>query len=402
MAGCRYRGLRPVPMASGDRPGGCDVRTGKSMTHRIDKGSPSLYAADIEGLLQDFRAILAGGRLTQGQFLDRFERAFSEYVGVAHAVGMSSGTAPLEVALRYFGVEGGEVIVPTNTFAATANAVILAGGTPVFADLDPSTLCSGLGEVDGLLTGRTRAVIAVHLAGLIVPGIDDISAWCRANSLFLLEDAAHAHGSRIGDRAAGALADAASFSFYPSKVMTSGEGGMLTTNDPELAAFARSFRSHGQAADSRSIVRLGSNYRLPELSAALGLSQLRKLDEIIARRARLADRYRQRLGSRKDIRLIATPENQVHSHYKLPVVLPPGMRRDRMTAALSAQGIATGSIYWPPCHLEPYFAGQSGEIRAHCPVAEEILSRTLTLPLHTGMSLEEVDLVCESLVRALD
>ncbi len=372
------------------------------MTHRIDKGSPSLSDADIEGLLEDFRAILRGGRLTQGQYLDRFEREFSEYVGVAHAVGMSSGTAPLEVALRYFGVEGGEVIVPTNTFAATANAVILAGGTPVFADLDPSTLCSGPGEIEGLLTGRTRGVIAVHVAGLIVPGIENISSWCHANSLFLLEDAAHAHGSRVGDRRAGALADAASFSFYPSKVMTSGEGGMLTTDAPGLAAFARSFRSHGQAAQSRSIVRLGSNYRLPELSAALGLSQLRKLDEIIARRARLADRYRQRLGSRGDARLIATPASQVHSHYKFPLVLPPGMGRDSMAAALAAQGIATGSIYWPPCHLEPYFAGQSGEIRACCPVAEEVLSRTLTLPLHTGMSLEDVDAVCESLVRAFN
>ena len=371
------------------------------MTHRIDKGGPSLPAADIDSLLEDFREILRGGRLTQGEYLDRFEREFSGYVGTAHAVGMSSGTAPLEIALRHFGVEGGEVIVPTNTFAATANAVVLAGGTPVFADLDTSTLCSGPAEIEGLLTARTRGVVAVHVAGLIAPGIDAIAAWCRAHSLFLLEDAAHAHGSRIGGRCAGSLADAASFSFYPSKVMTSGEGGMLTTDDPGLAAFARSFRSHGQAADSSSIVRLGSNYRLPELSAALGLSQLRRLDEIIAGRARLADGYRRRLGIRNDIRLIATPEDQVHSHYKFPVVLPPGMPRDRMVAALSSRGIATGSIYWPPCHLEPYYAGRAGEIRARCPVAEDVLARTLTLPLHAGMSLGDVDRVCDSLARGL-
>ena len=371
------------------------------MTDRIDKGGPSLPPADIDGLLEDFGEILRSGRLTQGEFLDRFEREFSEYVGVSHAVGMSSGTAPLETALRHFGVEGGEVIVPTNTFAATANAVILAGGTPVFADLDPSTLCSGPAEIEGLLTARTRGVIAVHVAGLIVPGIDAIAAWCGDNSLFLLEDAAHAHGSRIGGRCAGALADAASFSFYPSKVMTSGEGGMLTTDDSGLAAFARSFRSHGQAADSRCIVRLGSNYRLPELSAALGLSQLRRLDAIVAGRARLAERYRHRLGRRSDIRLIATPENQVHSHYKLPLVLPPGMQRDRMAASLSARGIATGSIYWPPCHLEPYYLGRAGDFPARCPLAEDVLARTLTLPLHAGMSLEDVDRVCDSVVRAL-
>lgn len=371
------------------------------MAHRIDKGRPSLTSGEIDHLLEDFRDILSGGRLTQGEFLGRFEQEFSRYVGVAHAVGMSSGTAPLEVSLRWFGVEGGEVVVPTNTFAATANAVILAGGTPVFADLDPLTLCSGPEEIEGRLTARTRGVIAVHVAGLIVPGIDAIAVWCREHSLFLLEDAAHAHGSRIGDRRAGSLADAASFSFYPSKVMTSGEGGMLTTDDPGLAAFARSFRSHGQAADSRSIVRLGNNYRLPELSAALGLSQLRRLDAIISGRARLADRYFQRLGGRDDIRLLLTPDNQVHSHYKFPLVLPRGMGRDRMASALSAQGIATGSIYWPPCHLEPFFAGMAVESRGPCPVAEEVLSRTLTLPLHAGMSLEDVDVVCESVAAAL-
>ena len=333
------------------------------MTNRIDKGGPSLPAPDVDGLLEDFREILGSGRLTQGKYLDRFEQEFSEYVGVSHAVGMSSGTAPLEIALRHFGVEGGEVIVPTNTFAATANAVVLAGGTPVFADLDPSTLCSGPGEIEGLLTERTRGVIAVHVAGLIVPGIAAIAAWCRAHSLFLLEDAAHAHGSRIGGRCAGSLADAASFSFYPSKVMTSGEGGMLTTDDSGLAAFARSFRSHGQASDSRSIVRLGSNYRLPELSAALGLSQLRRLDSIIAGRARLADRYRHRLGGRNDIRLIATRKTRFTPTTSFPWCCPRGCSGTAWRRRFRPGGLPREASTGPPVTSSPTTSDGPGKSR---------------------------------------
>ena len=371
------------------------------MLGKVDKGRPSIPEGDIAALLEDFAGILRSGRLTQGDFQWQLEEEFARYVGVRHAVAMSSGTAPLEIALRHFAVGGRDVIVPTNTFIASSNAVLLAGGRPVLADLDPRTLCSGLPQIEPCLTEETAGVVVVHVAGLVVPDIDDIKAWCQERSLFALEDAAHAHGAAIRGRRAGGLGDAAAFSFFPSKVMTSGEGGMLTTDDDELAAFGRSYRSHGQAADSRSLVRLGNNYRLPELSAALGLKQLRRLDAMIAERTALAQRYRDRLAELSGARLVETPDDQVNPYYKLPLVLPPGTSRDVVVPRLAELGIATGSIYWPPCHLEPYYRDLLGTSRGDFPIAEAILSRTITLPLYAGMAMEDVDTVCQALEELL-
>ena len=367
----------------------------------VDKGRPHVPDDDVIELVAVFDAILRNGRLTQGDFLRRFEEQFGAYVGVPHAVGMSSGTAPLEIALRHYGVAEREVIVPTNTFAASANAVLLAGGTPVFADLDPDTLCSGRRELEARVTANTAGIVVVHLAGLVVPDIDEIVTWCRRRSLFVIEDAAHAHGSSIGGRQAGSLGNAGSFSFYPSKVITCGEGGMLTTADSALADFARSFRSHGQAADSRLIVRLGSNYRMPEMSAALGLTQLRRLPELIERRTALAEEYRRRLSDIAGVRVLNAPSGQVSSYYRLPIVLPRGYSRETVAARLAEMEISSGSIYWPPCHLQPFFQERLGSRVGDLPTAEEILARTLTLPLHTGMGVEQVRIACQALQVAV-
>ena len=368
---------------------------------QIPKGGPHIPEDDIAGLLADFEIILRSGRLTQGEYLRRFEEEFADYVGVSHSVAMSSGTAPLEIALRHWGVRGAEVIVPTNTFAATVNAVMLAGGRPVLADTDATTLCSGLGQIRHLVNSQTRGVIAVHIAGLITADIADMARFCAERGLFLLEDAAHAHGAAIGGCRAGSLADAAGFSFYPTKVITCGEGGMLTTDDDELAGFARSFRSHGQAADSRAIVRLGSNYRLPELSAALGLRQLRGLDAFIDERRQLAEGYREQLVAIPGVEVIRTPADQINPYYKLPVVLPPGSDRETVAAQLRSQfEVEVGSIYWPPCHLQPAFTDlrQSG---IGCPVSEQILARVITLPLFPGLELSDVCFVCNALATVL-
>jgi dTDP-4-amino-4,6-dideoxygalactose transaminase len=368
---------------------------------RIPKGGPCIREDDIPGLLADFEGILRSGRLTQGEYLHRFEEEFAAYVGVAHAVAMSSGTAPLEIALRHWGVQGAEVIVPTNTFAATVNAVVLAGGRPVLADIDAATLCSGLDQIRPLVKARTRGVIAVHIAGLITADMADMARFCAEGGMFLLEDAAHAHGAAIGGRRAGSLGDAAAFSFYPTKVITCGEGGMLTTDDDELAAFARSFRSHGQAADSRDIVRLGSNYRLPELSAALGLSQLRRLDAFVEERCQLAAIYREQLQAVGGVEMIGTPTDQVNPYYKLPVVLPPGCDREAVAVAMRSQfGVEVGSIYWPPCHLQPAFAGlRQGD--GAWPVSEQILSRVISLPLFSGLKAPDVKFVCDALASVV-
>jgi len=372
-----------------------------STRRSLPKAKPHIPEEDLSPLLDDFAAILRSGQLTRGEYLDRFESAFAVCVGTKHAVGLSSGTAPLEIALRHWNVEDGEVIVPTNTFIASANAAILAGGRPVLADISPTTLSSTLREIRERVTARTRAVVAVHIAGLIDPEIDDLAAFCREHDLFLLEDAAHAHGASLGGRKAGSLGDAAGFSFFPTKVITSGEGGMLTTDDDQLAAFARSFRCHGLADQGRDLVRLGSNYRLPELSAALGLKQLQRLDEFVHERSRLAALYADHLRSLPEIQLFLPIANQVHPYYKFPVLLPDGCDRQRVGAQLREFGVPVGSVYWPPIHLEPFYRERFGYREGDFPVAEELLHRTITLPLFVGLSDADVEHVCHSLREIL-
>ena len=369
----------------------------------LPKARPWIPEEDLGCLLEDFAAILRSGRLTQGEYLERFEAEFARYVGTKYAVGLNSGTAPLEIAMRYWQVRGREVVVPTNTFAASANAVTLAGGTPVLADIHPESLCMGMEELREKVTPKTRGVIAVHIAGLVSPDMARIAEFCRERGLFLLEDAAHAAGAAWRGRKAGSLGDAASFSFYPTKVMSCGEGGMLTTDSAELAAFARSFRCHGIAEDGKELVRLGANYRLPELSAALGLRQLQRLDEFVGERNSLARLYLDKLGRYPAIGLFPPPADQVHAYYKFPLLLPPGCGREEILGALQKEfGVIGGSIYWPPCHLQPYFRRQFGWKAGSFPVAEEVLSRTLTLPLYCGLTEEDVSYICAALAEVLE
>ncbi len=367
---------------------------------RLPRAKPHFPEEDVAALLEEFGQILRSGRLTRGPHLDRFEREFAACAGVRYAVGLSSGTAPLEIALRCWQVEGREVIVPTNTFVASANAVLLAGGIPVLADISPVCLSSSYAQIAARLTPRTRGVILVHLAGIIPPEVGAIQQLCRERGLFLLEDAAHAHGASWRNRPAGSLGDAAGFSFFPTKVITCGEGGMLTTDDPALADFARSYRCHGLDGQSGELVALGNNYRLPELSAALGVKQLTRLGAFVGERNRLAARYLEQLADIAGLGLFPPLPDQIHSYYKFPVLLPSRVDREQVAQILQEEfGVETGSAYWPPCHRHPLYADRFPPTQL--PVAEELLPRILTLPLFVGLEDEDLDAVCAALQAVL-
>ena len=370
----------------------------------LRKARPTIPEEDVQTLLEDFASILRSGQLTQGEYLRRFENAFADYVGVRHAVAMNSGTAPLEVAMRSFGVSDREVIVPTNTFIATANAVLLAGGVPVFCDVAEGSLWSGLEQIEPLVNSQTRGIIAVHIAGQICPDIDAIRRFCGERGLFVLEDAAHAHGARIDSRMAGSMGDGAAFSLYPTKVITSGEGGILTTNDDELASFARGFRSHGQDDGRGELVQLGSNFRLPELSAALGLRQLTRLEEFLGERNRVARAYEDELAQISSVCLFSPPPpRHRHAYYKLPALLARQCDRDAVASTLLSRfGVAVGSCYWPPCHLQPFYRHLRGCSPGDFPVAEDVLARTITLPIYPGLTTEQVVSVVRGLTEVVD
>jgi dTDP-4-amino-4,6-dideoxygalactose transaminase len=258
--------------------------------------------------------MLASGALTLGPCTRRFEAAFAaahtgpagapgprgQRLDAPHAVATASGTAALTIALRAVGVEGREVVVPANTFYATAAAVLQAGARPVFADVDAGTFALNAATTAAALTPRTAAVVIVHIGGLIPPQVDEVRALCDQRGIALVEDAAHAHGSSFDGRFAGSFGAAAAFSFYPTKVVTSGEGGMVLTSSEELAQEARIYRDQGKGDfGANHHVRLGSAWRMSELHAATGLVHLRRMEEFIARRRCGGGGVRQGAGRRR-------------------------------------------------------------------------------------------------------
>ncbi|MEK7747783.1 MAG: DegT/DnrJ/EryC1/StrS family aminotransferase [Nitrospirota bacterium] len=350
----------------------------------IQSSKPCFPPKEIDWILQEIRTVLESGSLTVGTQVKQFEKKFAEYIGVRHAICVSDGTVSLEIILRYYDVKGWEVIVPTNTFIASQNAVILAGGRPVFADMHESSLCAGLKEIKRQHTNQTKGVMLVHIAGFISPEIDEIRAYCKKHSLFLIEDAAHAHGATWKGQKTGSLADAASFSFFPTKVMTTGEGGMITTNQEALAEFAKLFRNHGAKEGGTTHDVFGYNSQMDEVRGVLGRSQLRILDAMLAKRREIAKQYKTGLKLVKGLELIRLPKGMDASFYKFPILVSTVERRKALSEALQKHGIKSGSVYWPPCHLQPVVLARPElyGVRGPYPVSEDILPRILCLPMH--------------------
>jgi dTDP-4-amino-4,6-dideoxygalactose transaminase len=363
---------------------------------------PVFSDASIAAILGDIRLMLKSGRLTDGPYLEEFERRFAEYNDVAYAVGVSSGTAALDVTLRHFKLAGREVIVPTNTFISTPNAVIFAGGTPVFADMNPDTLCIDVEDAKRRVTGKTAGVVAVHVAGLVCPQINELKEFCHDRGLFLLEDCAHAHGATANGKKSGSFGEAGCFSFYATKVMTSCEGGMIITNDPAIAEDARCLRNCGQNAD-RKMVMLGHNWRLSELASIVGLHQFDCLDEAIARRNQIARIYEELLSDVDGVSLFRVPPSFRHSYYKYPIKLADGIDRLKVASIMKESfGVDTGSVYYPPCHLQPYYIDTFGTRLGDFPAAEQVLRRVLCLPMHLGVTDEKARYIAESLVASIN
>ncbi|MGA3290243.1 MAG: DegT/DnrJ/EryC1/StrS family aminotransferase [Candidatus Bathyarchaeia archaeon] len=359
---------------------------------------PVFDEESIRKILSDMESTLRSGVLTNGLHIKEFERKFAEYVQTEYAVAVNSGTSDLEIALRYFGVKNSEVIVPTNTFVATANAVLFAGGKPVFVDMREDTLCVDPVDVERRLSSKTVGVIVVHVAGLVCPQIQELSRLCKDHGLFLIEDCAHAHGAMFDGVKAGALGDAGCFSFYPTKIMTTGEGGMITTDNSGLAEAARMMRNHGQNSQSL-MVTLGYNWRMGEINAILGEHQLENLEFFVNRRNELAQVYNECLLSVEGVSPITKPSGVRHGYYKYTVKLDKGINVEKVSKMLKAEyNIETGHLYYPPIHLHPYYRENFGTGEGTLPIAEDVLPRVLCLPLHVAIAEESVPYI----TRALD
>lgn len=340
--------------------------------------------------------VLATGALTLGPHTKRFEDAFAAaHAGshaAPHAVATASGTSALTIALLAIGVRGRDVIVPANTFFATAAAVLQAGGRPVFADIDPDTFALSPATLRAAWTPETAAVVLVHVGGLITPAVDDLARLCRERSVPLIEDAAHAHGATFDGRFAGSFGTAAAFSFYPTKVVTSGEGGMILTGRPDLADEARIYRDQGKGAfTTNHHVRLGAAWRMSELHAVTGLVHLRRMRESIARRREVAARYTEALAELPGFEPLPEPPGCRGNVYKYIVLLPVGMDRGGFKRDLAERQVRlSGEVYDVPLHHQPVLAEYA---TASLPVAEEMCARHVCLPVHSDMRDDEIDAV---------
>ncbi|HEX3492127.1 MAG TPA: DegT/DnrJ/EryC1/StrS family aminotransferase [Streptosporangiaceae bacterium] len=343
--------------------------------------------------------VLASGMLTLGAYTRQFEAAFAAAHSqpdsgpddVPHAVAVSSGTAALEIALRYVGVRGRDVIVPANTFYATAASVVAAGGRPVFADMDPDTFALSPQTLAAALTPQTAAVVIVHVGGLISPDIDEVRRMCATRGIALVEDAAHAHGSTWNGQFAGSFGTAAAFSFYPTKVVTCGEGGLVLTSSGECAEEARIYRDQGKGSfTTNHHVLSGYAWRMSELSAVTGLVHLRRMGAAITRRREVAARYTAALAGLDGLTVLPEPAGCESNFYKYIVVLPPGCDRAQFKKELADvhQVRLAGEVYDVPLHQQPVLAEFAG---ASLPVAEDLCARHVCLPVHSDMTDDEVD-----------
>ena len=364
---------------------------------------------------EDVQAVVDALRsdwLTTGPRLDELERAFAEYVGADHAVAYSSGTAALHGTVFAAGLgPGDEMIVPTLTFAGSAACALYQGATPVLADVQRSTLNLDPEDAARRVTDRTRAVMAVHFAG-VPADMDAFRALADEHDLVVIEDAAHAAGARTSTGACGTLGDMAVFSLHPAKQLTAGEGGIVTTGDERLAARLRRFRNHCMDTSGRerevvgsyayTIEELGYNYRLTDLQAALGLSQLRKLDGFLERRQALVERYDERLAP-LGLTLPVVPAGFKPAWHLYVVRLPLerlAVDHDEIFRAMRAENVGV-NVHYIPVHMLGLYARRLGHSPGDFPVAEDAFRRILTLPLHVAMSDEDVDDVVAALAKVL-
>ncbi len=376
----------------------------------IPLSAPDVTEVEIEAVA----AVLRATRLSLGPKLREFETTIATYVGTPHAVGVSSGTAGLHLALLALGIGAGdEVIVPSFAFVAVANAVRYVGATPVFADIDAECINVEPASVEAAITERTRALIVVHTFGrpADIPALMEIAA---RRHLAVIEDACEAIGAEIGGQRVGSFGDAGVFALYPNKQITTGEGGMVVTRNPQIARRIAALRNHGryeslpapempEASDQWfEHQELGFNYRLSEMQSALGLAQLARIEEILARRDAIARRYCERLRDEPNLMLPSTDvRGQRLSWFVFVVRLAERFSqedRDGARRELAAQGIATGR-YFAPIHLQPAYAAWRESSRL--PVTESVATRTLALPFFNRIADEQIEQVCAALRGAL-
>jgi perosamine synthetase len=361
---------------------------------------PRIGEEEIEAVVKVLRSGILTSGLGAGPRVTKFEKNYAKFAGVKHAVAVNTGTAALHSAIVAAGVkQGDDVILPSFTFVATAEAVVMAGGKPVFVDIDPETYTISPDEIEENVTENTKAVVPVDLYGLPVD-IKPIREIAGEHGLAVVEDAAQAHGASYAGKPAGVFADAACWSFYASKNMTTGEGGVVTTDSAEMAETLRLIRTHGEKAKYASLM-LGTNYRMSEIQAAIGSVQLEKLPRFVAKRRENAKRLTKLLAASDRLKLPEESQERQHSWYLYTIRLRNAIEseRNKIVEELRRKDIGAEVYYVNPVHLMPYYRETFGECRL--PETEKAAQQVFSLPIHPGVTEAQVDYIGKTLLDLL-
>lgn len=363
------------------------------MTQAISLSGPDITQEEIDAVV----AVLRSPQLSLGPRIPEFEQAFTQRLGCKHAIACNSGTSGLHLLWRAMEVGAGDEVITTPfTFIASSNSVMFERARPVFVDIDPLTWQIDPARVEAAITPRTKAIMPVDVFGSC-PDLARINQIAKKHGLRVLEDCCEALGTYYQGRPAGTICDAGVFGFYPNKQITTGEGGMIVTSDDRIAFVCRSLRNQGRDPDAGWLqhARLGFNYRMPDINAAIGGVQMRRLDQILARRAEVARWYSERLAAETRVTMQRIPDDVKMSWFVFVVRLADSYTmadRDALLGKLRDAGIGC-SNYFTPVHLQPFYQSELGYREGQFPLTEQLSARTVALPFHNGLSEQDVDRV---------
>jgi perosamine synthetase len=373
----------------------------REISMQVPLSSPDITQAERDAVL----AVLETPRLSLGPKLPEFERIVADYCGRKYAAAVNSGTSGLHLSLRALRIGAGDEVVTTPfSFIASANAVIFDGGRPIFVDIDPDTWNIDVARIGEAISERTQAILPVDVFGLPAD-MDPIVELARQKNLYVVEDACEAIGATYKGRPAGSLGDVGMFAFYPNKQVTTGEGGIVVTDDERVHSLIVSMRNQGRGEDGSWLAheRLGFNYRISDINCALGIAQMQRIDELLANRSRSAGYYVERLADEPRVAMQKIPEDREISWFVMVVRLNDDYTRedrDRILAGLQDKGIGC-SNYFTPIHLQPFYVKEFGHKPGDFPVCEALSDRTIALPFHGLLTEQQVDYVCATLKSLL-
>ena len=359
-------------------------------------GAEPFFFNEKKKIIRGIEKIINSGQLSSGKFTKKFENKFSSYIGCKHSLAVNSGGTALQIALEVLNIKNKDVLLPTQTFIATANSIVRAGGKPIFCDIDRNTGCLDPKDVIKKITKKTAGIIFVPMFGVLPSSILKIKKICKRKKLFLMEDAAHAHGASIKKNKAGSIGDISVFSFYATKILTTGEGGMIVTNNKKLYEKSLILRNHGRNIKNQLFSSFGNNFRISEIQSLIGYHQVINLKKSLTHRNKIAKIYQKNLINENFFENLKYDKNSLNSFWRYPLYLNNKIKRNDLQKKLSDKyKIRITWMYEPLCHQQPLYLGKN---KIKLPVAERAIKEIINLPTHPKVSFSDAKKICKYLI----